>query len=321
MSEFPGLRLGASRGRRHLHHRCHRSGPDHVWAAVKGAHQEGRPHLDAGRHVATLESGKWAGGVPVPFAGAVVVRNEALLEDRHLINVDPYGDAWIARILPDDPAAFTPVPRPRRPCAPGSGATMSSACAVPTDGSAPRLWTIGHGARPLEEFIDMLQSAGVQELVDVRRIPMSRHNPQYHIDRLRVALAAASIGYRHVEALGGLRRGRPDSPNGAWRNPSFRAYADYMQTAPFEDALVSLEPLARQRRTALMCAESLPWRCHRFLIADALSAQGFVVEHLLTPGHRQVHRLSSWARQRPEGGIWYPAADSSPPGETSHGSP
>lgn len=197
----------------------------------------------------------------------------------------------------------------------------SSACAVPTGEAPPRIWTIGHGARSLEELIDMLRAAGVQEVVDVRKMPRSRHNPQFNGDTLPVSLAAVGITYRHEEALGGLRRGRPDSPNGAWRNASFRAYADYMQTAPFQDALAALESQARQRRTALMCAETLPWRCHRFLIADALSIGGFAVEHLLAPGHAQRHRLSPWARRRPDGGIWYPAPISFRPRKNFTGAP
>lgn len=196
-----------------------------------------------------------------------------------------------------------------------------SAPAVPTDGSADHIWTIGHGARSLEEFIDMLRVAGVQEVVDVRKMPRSRHNPQFNGDTLPAALAVVGIAYRHEEALGGLRRGRPDSPNMAWRNASFRAYADYMQTAPFEDALTTLEVQARRRRTALLCAETLPWRCHRFLIADVLTAQGFTVEHLLMPGHNQIHRVSPWARRRPDGGIWYPAPDPLPLQEGSRRSP
>lgn len=167
----------------------------------------------------------------------------------------------------------------------------------------------------------MLRSSGVEEVVDVRKMPRSRHNPQFNGDTLPAALTAMEIAYRHEEALGGLRRGRPDSPNGAWRNASFRAYADYMQTALFQDALTALEAQARRRRTALLCAETLPWRCHRFLIADALSAQGFDVEHLLTPGHTQIHRLSPWVRRRPDGGIWYPAPDLPLPQEASHRSP
>jgi len=197
----------------------------------------------------------------------------------------------------------------------------SSACAVPTDEALPRIWTIGHGARSLEELTDMLRAAGVQEVVDVRKMPRSRHNPQFNGDTLPVPLAAVGITYRHEEALGGLRRGRPDSPNGAWRNAGFRAYADYLQTAPFQDALTTLESQARQRRTALMCAETLPWRCHRWLIADALSVGGFVVEHLLAPGHAQRHRLSPWAQRRPDGGIWYPPPISFCPKKNLTGAP
>lgn len=204
---------------------------------------------------------------------------------------------------------------------PGYLAVMCNVGAVPAEGPAPRIWTIGHGARSLEEFIDMLRAAGVQEVVDVRKMPRSRHNPQFNGDTLPTALAPLGIGYRHAEALGGLRRGRVDSPNGAWRNASFRAYADYMQTAPFQKGLEALETLARRRRTVLLCAETLPWRCHRFLIADVLTAQGFTVDHLLTPGHDQRHCLSPWARRRPDGGIWYPAPDPLPLQEGSHRSP
>lgn len=153
----------------------------------------------------------------------------------------------------------------------------------------------------------MLRPAGVQEVVDVRKIPRSRHNPQFHEDILHQALVAAGIAYCHLDTLGGLRHGQAESPNGAWRNTSFRAYADYMQTSDFAHGLRELEGSARGKRVALMCAETLPWRCHRFLIADALTAHGFVVVHLIQPGRAaHVHRLTAWAHIQPDGRILYP---------------
>src|SRR4051812_45626292 len=140
--------------------------------------------------------------------------------------------------------------------------------------NAPAVLTIGHSTRPIEEFIGLLRAHGVSQLIDVRTVPRSRHNPQYGIETLPASLGAASIGYDHAAGLGGFRRPAPDSPNAGWRNLSFRGYADYMQSPEFAENLQALMELARTDRVALMCAEAVPWRCHRSLIADALVVHG-----------------------------------------------
>ncbi len=155
--------------------------------------------------------------------------------------------------------------------------------------------TIGHSTRPIDEFIGLLQLHEVQCVLDVRTVPKSRHNPQYHRDNLPGSLAAAGIGYRHLAGLGGLRHARPDSPNGGWRNASFRGYADYMQTAEFSDNIDALVELARASRCVLMCAESVPWRCHRSMVADALVVRGISVEHIITGAKRKPHVLTPFA--------------------------
>lgn len=155
--------------------------------------------------------------------------------------------------------------------------------------------TLGHSTRTLAEFLHLLQAHGVTRLVDVRTIPRSRHNPQFNKDTLPAALRSAGLGYQHMAGLGGLRHARPDSPNQAWRNLSFRGFADYMQTPEFRENLQVLIDLARQERVALMCAEAVPWRCHRSLIADALVARGFEVEHIMSATHCQKHTLQPWA--------------------------
>ncbi|HEY8710986.1 MAG TPA: DUF488 domain-containing protein [Burkholderiaceae bacterium] len=142
---------------------------------------------------------------------------------------------------------------------------------------------MGHSTRLIEEFIELLVAHGVTQLVDVRTVPRSRHNPQFNAETLPGRLAAVNIGYAHAPGLGGFRRSTPDSPNAGWRNLSFRGYADYMQTADFSENLVSLIELAQQDRVALMCAEAVPWRCHRSLIADALVVHGVATCDLRRP--------------------------------------
>ncbi len=156
--------------------------------------------------------------------------------------------------------------------------------------------TIGHSTRSLAEFIGLLRAHGVQKVVDVRTVPRSRHNPQFNRETLPVDLAAAGIGYVHLPGLGGLRRPRRDSPNTGWHNPGFRGYADYMQTPEFAENLGLLVEMAGHERLALMCAEAVPWRCHRSLIADALMVRGLQVEHIIGPGRTQRHRLTPFAR-------------------------
>jgi uncharacterized protein (DUF488 family) len=156
--------------------------------------------------------------------------------------------------------------------------------------------TIGHSTRPIGVFIRLLRAHGVGRVVDVRTIPRSRHNPQFNRDRLSPALHRARIHYRHMPGLGGLRHARPGSINTGWRNASFRGYADYMQTADFEDSLMMCIDLAKRERIVLMCAEAVPWRCHRSLIADALLARGIEVSEITSGIHTRPHSLTPWAR-------------------------
>ncbi len=165
--------------------------------------------------------------------------------------------------------------------------------------------TIGHSNRPLDEFLRMLSAHGVELLVDVRKMPYSRHNPQFSRDSISASLSGAGITYRHMPGLGGLRHARKDSINAAWQNASFRGYADYMQTPEFAENLHELEQLSTARTTAIMCAESLPWRCHRSLIADALTAHGVPVHHIMTAERADLHKLPDFARVA-EGGVTYP---------------
>jgi uncharacterized protein (DUF488 family) len=156
--------------------------------------------------------------------------------------------------------------------------------------------TVGHSTRPLKEFIDLLQAHSVASLMDVRTVPRSRHNPQFNGDTLPGALEAAGIRYAHVAGLGGFRRTHPGSPNAGWRNVSFRGYADYMQTPEFAEHLAALIEQARRERIALMCAEAVPWRCHRSLIADALVVHGIRAEEILSPTRTQAHALTPFAK-------------------------
>lgn len=167
------------------------------------------------------------------------------------------------------------------------------------------IFTLGHSTLPIKDFIALLQTCGIQRLVDIRIIPASRHNPQYMGDALAASLAANGIGYLHMPALGGLRHARRDSPNAGWRNASFRGYADYMQTDAFREALESLIDLGRQSRTAIMCAEAVPWRCHRSLVADALCVRGVPVVEILSATDWRMHALTPFARVE-ETSITYP---------------
>jgi uncharacterized protein (DUF488 family) len=166
--------------------------------------------------------------------------------------------------------------------------------------------TIGHSTRTIEEFIDLLKAHAVSRVVDVRTIPRSRHNPQFNKDSLPDSLKKAGLGYIHVPGLGGLRHASHDSINMGWRNVSFRGYADYMQTAEFEQSLEELIQLAKQERIAIMCAEAVPWRCHRSLIADALLVRGIRAEDITSPTRRTLHTLTPFAKVRGDT-ITYPA--------------
>ena len=157
------------------------------------------------------------------------------------------------------------------------------------------IFTVGHSDRPLGEFLRLLHAHGVTLVVDVRKMPASRRNPQFNRDALAQALLENDIGYVHMPGLGGLRRRRPDSPNAGWENASFQGYADYMLTSEFQENLEGLLKRVIGERAALMCAEAVPWRCHRSLIADALVVRGVAVEHILAPSRTQRHVLRPWA--------------------------
>jgi uncharacterized protein (DUF488 family) len=156
--------------------------------------------------------------------------------------------------------------------------------------------TVGHSTRTLEEFVRLLQAHGATCVADVRTVPRSRHNPQFNKDSLPEELKKVDLGYVHLPGLGGLRHAKRDSLNLGWRNASFRGYADYMQTPEFEQSLEELIQLAKQDRIAIMCAEAVPWRCHRSLIADALLVRGIRVEDIMSPTSRTVHGLTPFAK-------------------------
>lgn len=163
---------------------------------------------------------------------------------------------------------------------------------------SPVVYTVGHSTRALAAFVELLKSHGITQVADVRTVPRSRHNPQFNRETLPEALREAGIRYVHFPGLGGLRHARRDSPNTGWHNASFRGFADYMQEPEFKASLESLLKTAARRPTALMCAEAVPWRCHRSLIADALAARGVSVEHILSNKRRQAHTLTPFARVR-----------------------
>ncbi len=156
--------------------------------------------------------------------------------------------------------------------------------------------TIGHATRELDAFVALLRAHGIRHLVDVRTIPRSRRNPQFNRESLPAGLAARGLRYTHRAGLGGRRHAKRDSINTGWRNESFRAYADHMQTDEFRQALDALVDLARQEPVAIMCAEAVPWRCHRSLVSDALTARGVPVFHILSPHRAQAHTMTSFAR-------------------------
>jgi uncharacterized protein (DUF488 family) len=158
------------------------------------------------------------------------------------------------------------------------------------------VFTVGHSTLPIERFIAILKAYGIEHLVDIRTIPRSRHNPQFNEVELANSVAVEQIEYVHLQALGGLRRPREDSINGGWRNKSFRGYADYMQTTAFQDALEQLIQMSRKNRVAIMCAEAVPWRCHRSLVADALNARGVPAVEILSETSYRMHQLTSFAR-------------------------
>lgn len=157
------------------------------------------------------------------------------------------------------------------------------------------IYTVGHSTRTIEEFLALLQAHAVELLTDVRTIPKSRHNPQFNSDALEKSLKEHGIAYLHMAGLGGLRHAKKDSPNAGWENASFRGFADYMQTEEFEKSLSALVEEAKQKQIAIMCAEAVPWRCHRSLIADALSVRGIRVKHIISRTSLKEHIVTPWA--------------------------
>jgi uncharacterized protein (DUF488 family) len=166
---------------------------------------------------------------------------------------------------------------------------------APSDWPAGTVFTIGHSTLPIEQFIETLRTYAIVQLIDVRKIPRSRHNPQYGSEALAESLGDAGIEYRWMHALGGLHHSKPDSPNGGWRNKSFRGYADYMQTDAFRHGVEELIAISRDPRTAIMCAEAVPWRCHRSLVADALCVRGVAAAEILSETNCRLHKLTPFA--------------------------
>lgn len=160
----------------------------------------------------------------------------------------------------------------------------------------PLICTIGHSNRPLDTFLDLLRSNEIAHVLDVRTIPRSNHNPQFNQDALRASLDALQIAYTHLPGLGGLRHTRLDSPNTGWHNLSFRGYADYMQSSAFDANIQWVADLARTQRCVLMCAEAVPWRCHRSMIGDALLVRGIRVEDIIGSKARKPHVLTAFAQ-------------------------
>lgn len=159
-----------------------------------------------------------------------------------------------------------------------------------------RLYTIGHSTHELPRFLELLTTNGIEAVVDIRSLPRSHRNPQFNYESLPAELTRAGIAYRHEPRLGGLRHGQKDSPNTGSHNASFRGFADYMQTDDFRDAIEGLIAEAKAKRVAIMCAEALPWRCHRSLVADALTVRGIEVDHIHSNGHPKRHTITPFAR-------------------------
>ncbi|SHG41040.1 Protein of unknown function, DUF488 [Salegentibacter echinorum] len=158
------------------------------------------------------------------------------------------------------------------------------------------IWTIGHSTRSLDEFLNLLSSVGITQLVDVRSFPGSRKFPQFNKDNLATSLPKHDIKYIHLKSLGGRRKAKPESQNKVWRHPSFRGYADYMETSAFKEALEDLKNLARQNNTAIMCAEAVWWRCHRSMVSDVLKAEGWKVMHIMGENNVQEHPYTKPAK-------------------------
>ena len=177
------------------------------------------------------------------------------------------------------------------------GAEYDELASMPERYRAKKLevFTIGHSTRPIEQFIELLKAHGVKRVVDVRTIPRSRHNPQFNRESLAESLRGSGIGYTHLKKLGGLRHPAKDSINLGWRNSGFRGFADYMQTPEFEAALERAIKLLKTKPCTLMCAEAVPWRCHRSLIADALTVRKIRVKHIVSATRAQPHKITPFA--------------------------
>lgn len=158
------------------------------------------------------------------------------------------------------------------------------------------IYTIGHSTHSLDEFIGMLKSFGIRELIDIRSFPGSRKFPQFNKENLKISLEKNGISYRHIEALGGRRKRQENSKNNRWQNDSFRGYADYMETENFEKAITQLENTASRKPTAYMCSEAVWWRCHRSMVSDYLKAKGWKVLHIMSAGKAEEHPYTSPAR-------------------------
>lgn len=197
-------------------------------------------------------------------------------------------------------SASTLVPRGKKPAATrpaaAGGAKAANAMRAAATAPVPTLWTIGHSTRPLDEFLQLLAHYRIEQVVDVRSFPGSRKYPHYGKDALAQTLPRHGIDYAWLQSLGGRRRVMPDSPNGVWRNASFRGYADYMSTPEFAQGVDDLLRLAAAKRSAIMCAEAVWWRCHRSMISDALCARGVEVIHILDLSHAVSHPMTAPAR-------------------------
>ena len=158
------------------------------------------------------------------------------------------------------------------------------------------IWTIGHSTRPIEYFIQMLQSFSIKMLVDIRSFPGSRRYPQFNKENLEISMPENGIEYLHLKALGGRRPAKPGSKNTAWKNAAFRGYADYMETNEFKEAIQELEKIAMKQRTAYMCSEAVWWRCHRSMVSDYLKAEGWTVNHIMDIGKSTEHTYTAPAK-------------------------
>ncbi|MDD5584087.1 MAG: DUF488 domain-containing protein [Candidatus Omnitrophica bacterium] len=170
-----------------------------------------------------------------------------------------------------------------------------------------KLYSIGHSNRTIKQFIDLLKAYAIKQVVDVRTIPKSRHNPQFNKADLAKTLRNTKIDYRHMKKLGGLRHAKADSQNLGWENLSFRGFADYMNTKEFNKAIEKLKSIGKKKRTAIMCAEAVPWRCHRSLIADVLTKDHWKIFDIMSLKTAKLHKLTSFLRIR-KGKIVYPQA-------------